>query len=283
MRDADCIAFLQWALPCLGLRWAGFRRVRRQVCKRIERRMRELGVSDLGAYRQQLESQKREWDALAARCTVTISRFYRDRAAFDCLGARVLPALAEAALARGAAQLECWSAGCASGEEAYTLAIQWRIALQPRFPSLGIRILGTDIDAALLERAQAACYRRSSLEELPAALREQAFEKLCLRADYRHAVEFEQRDLLAEAPARRFDLILCRNLAFTYFDPQVARAALERLGGRLRPGGALMIGLHEDLPPHAERFEAWPGCRAIYRAQYLLACGYEAQDVAGAG
>jgi chemotaxis protein methyltransferase CheR len=263
MRDADCIAFLQWALPRLGLRWAGFRRVRRQVCKRIERRMRELGVSDIGAYRQQLESQKREWDALAALCTVTISRFYRDRAVFDCLGESVFPALAEAALARGATELECWSAGCASGEEPYTLAIQWRIALQPRFAALGIRILGTDIDATLLERAVAACYRRSSLEELPAAWREQAFEKFCLREDYRRMVEFEQRDLLGEPPRRRFDLVLCRNLAFTYFGSELARAALERIADRLQPGGALVIGVHEKLDD--ERFETWGGCRAIYR------------------
>lgn len=263
MSDADCVAFLQWALPRLGLRWSGFRRVRRQVCKRIDRRMRELHFADVAAYRRDLESGERGWDELAALCTVTISRFYRDHAVFNCLGERVFPALAEAALARGATELECWSAGCASGEEPYTLALQWRIALQPRFAALGIRILGTDIDATLLERARAACYRRSSLEELPAAWREQAFENFCLREDYRRAVDFEQRDLLGEPPPRQFDLVLCRNLAFTYFGPDLARAALERIAHRLHPGGALVIGVHEKLDD--ERFETCGGCRAIYR------------------
>jgi chemotaxis protein methyltransferase CheR len=267
MSDADCVTFLQWALPRLGLCWPGFRKVRRQVCKRIERRARELGLPDVTAYRRQLELQEREWDELAALCTVTISRFYRDRAVFDCVGERVLPALAEAALARGATQLESWSAGCASGEEAYTLAIQWRMALAPRFPALGLHVLATDIDARLLERARSACYSASSLEELPASWRKQAFEKrarlFCLREEYRRAVEFERRDLLGEPPPRQFDLVLCRNLAFTYFGPELARAALKRIAERLPLGGALVIGVHERLPD-MELFRPWPGCGMVF-------------------
>ena len=229
------------------------------MCKRIARRAHELGVSPRELSR----------DELAALCTVTISRFYRDRAVFDCLGARVLPALAEAALARGATALDCWSAGCASGEEPYTLTIQWQAALAPRFPTLEPRVLGTDIDATLLERAQSACYNASSLKELPASWRSQAFERrarlFCLREDYRRAVEFERRDLLAEPRERRFDLIVCRNLAFTYFGPDLARAALQLMVRRLRPRGALVIGVHEQLPDNAGQLAPWPGCRAIYQ------------------
>lgn len=267
MTDADCVAFLQWALPRLGLRWPGFRKVRRQVCKRIERHVRELGLPGVAAYRRELESKEREWHELARLCTVTISRFYRDRAAFDCLGAEVLPALARAALERGERQLDCWSVGCACGEEAYTLAIQWQLSLRQRFPALGLQVLGTDVDAKLLERANAACYKRSSLEELPAAWRERAFEKranlLCLREEYRRAVEFERQDLLSHLPQRRFDLVLCRNLAFTYFGSELARKALERLSSRLHTGGALVIGLHERLPD-GTHLHPWPGCRAVY-------------------
>lgn len=268
MKDTDCVTFLQWALPQLGLAWPGFRKVRGQVCKRIERRARELGLADARVYRAHLESHAREWDALAALCTVSISRFCRDRSVFDCLGTAVFPALAAAALARDAARLECWSAGCASGEEAYTLAIQWRATLGARFPALGLRVLGTDIDAALLERARTGCYKPSSLEELPSDWRELAFEQraglLCLREEFR-GVEFERQDLLAELPQRTFDVVLCRNLAFTYFEPDLARRTLERVASRLRPGGALVIGIHEHLPPDAGRFAPWPGCRAIFR------------------
>ena len=79
MKDSECIGFLRWALPRLGLRWPGFRKVRRQVCKRIARRARELGLADVSGYRLPLDSHAPEWDALAALCTVSISRFYRDR------------------------------------------------------------------------------------------------------------------------------------------------------------------------------------------------------------
>jgi chemotaxis protein methyltransferase CheR len=236
--------------------------------------MRELGLANTAAYRERLESDRAEWPALAALCTIPISRFYRDREVFDYLGATVLPALAEAARKRGTERLECWSAGCASGEEPYTLALQWRMTLAARFPELGLRVLGTDVDATLLERARAACYRSSSLEDLPAAWREQAFEPrgklFCLREAFRVGVELERQDLLGEFPQRQFDLILCRNVAFTYFSDDRARAALERLASRLRAGGALVVGVHEHLPASSARFEPWPGCRAVFRLRKRL-------------
>lgn len=269
MKDVDCVAFLQWALPRLGLDWHGFRKVRRQVCRRIGARMRELGLADAGAYRERLEADGAEWQTLARLCTIPISRFYRDREVFDCLGAAVLPALADPALRRGAQHLECWSAGCASGEEPYTLALQWRMTLAQRFPELGLRVLGTDVDATLLERARNACYRSSSLEALPAAWREQAFERrgklFCLREDFRAGVELGEQDLLGDLPDRQFDLVLCRNMAFTYFSPDRSSLALERVAGRLRFGGALVIGVHEHLPAASAVFEPWPGCRAVFR------------------
>lgn len=270
VNDSDCIAFLQWALPRLGLHWRGFRKVRRQVCRRVAARFRELGLADAAAYRGRLESgQQAEWEALAALCTIPISRFYRDPPVFDRLGTAVLPALAQAALGRGAAQLECWSAGCASGEEPYTVSILWRMALEARFPQLSLRVLATDIDPGLLERARVACYRASSIRCLPVLWCEQAFERrdalYCLRPAFLAGVEIEREDLLAQPPQRLFDLVLCRNLAFTYFAPDLVRVALERIGSRLRAGGALVIGVHERLPQPATGFEAWPGCRAIFR------------------
>ena len=274
MKDLDCIAFLQWALPQLGLDWRGFRKVRRQVCRRISVRIRALGLGDTAAYRERLESDRAEWPTLAGLCTIPISRFYRDREVFDCLGATVLPALAEAARKRGAERLECWSAGCASGEEPYTLALQWRMALAAGFPELDLRVLGTDVDGALIERARAACYRSSSLEALPAPWRDPAFEPrgklFCLRQDFRGGVELERQDLLGELPQRQFDLILCRNVAFTYFSGDRARAALERLASRLRLGGALVVGLHERLPASSDGFDPWPGCRAVFRLRKRL-------------
>ena len=93
MREEECTLFLQWALPRLDLAWPGFRKVRNQVCKRLRRRMRDLGVESYAAYREKLEADPAEWQALDSFCRITISRFCRDRGTFDlsCRGSRIKP------------------------------------------------------------------------------------------------------------------------------------------------------------------------------------------------
>ncbi|HUE72271.1 MAG TPA: hypothetical protein VMP01_15410 [Pirellulaceae bacterium] len=114
MKDSLCVEFLQWALPQLRMRWPGFRKVRKQVCKRVDRRLRELGLADEKAYHEYLAAQPAEWSVLDTFCCISISRLYRDRGVFDYLRDQVLPRLAAAALAGGQQALRCWSAGCAS-------------------------------------------------------------------------------------------------------------------------------------------------------------------------
>jgi len=92
--DRDCTAFLQWALPQCNLHWPGFRKVRRQVCKRLARRIHELGVDDLATYRRRLETDQAEWRAFDHCCHITISRFFRDRGVFEILKEHVLPEIA---------------------------------------------------------------------------------------------------------------------------------------------------------------------------------------------
>ncbi|SRR6267378_2761514 len=91
MDNRDCTAFLQWALPQRDLRWPGFRKVRHQVYKRLKRRIRELGLDDLAAYRRRLEADPAEWRAFDECCHITISRFFRDQGVFEVLRERVLP------------------------------------------------------------------------------------------------------------------------------------------------------------------------------------------------
>jgi hypothetical protein len=122
LTDRQCVEFLQWALPQLGLRWPGFRKVRGQVHKRIVRRLRELELTHIAEYRRYLADHPAEWTVLDACLRISISRFYRDRDVFDHLRDSVLPDLARAAQQRGENRLIVWSAGCASGEEPYTVA-----------------------------------------------------------------------------------------------------------------------------------------------------------------
>jgi chemotaxis protein methyltransferase CheR len=130
MREDDCAIFLQWALPRLRLRWAGFRKVRRQVCRRLDRRLHEIGVETLEQYRSRLESDADEWVVLDSLCRITISRLYRDRAVFDLLRSVVLPELHELASLQSR-PVRCWCAGCASGEEVYSLKILWDLEVRP--------------------------------------------------------------------------------------------------------------------------------------------------------
>lgn len=271
MKDPECVEFLQWALPRLHRRWEGFRKVRGQVCKRVQGRLAEQGLADLGAYRALLERTPDEWLMLDSFCPITISCFYRDKAVFDFLAGTLLPALARAAGARGASALRALSLGCASGEEPYTLALMWRLSVQPAFPGIALQVTATDVDDTVLARARAACYRASSLKRLPAAWRAQAFTPAdtgyCLHAAYRAGVEFLRQDIRETLPAGTHELILCRNLVFTYFDEPFQRAILDRLIGHLAPGGALVIGRQERLPADGHGLASWPGAErlGIYR------------------
>jgi len=252
MKDTDCVRFLQWALPRLWMRWPGFRKVRGGVCKRIERRIRALHLRDIDAYRQFLEANPEEWKTLDALCRVSISRFYRDRSLFDRLKDKILPEIAEKVIAAGESEIRIWCAGCASGEEPYTLAIIWRLALFEKFPALQFQIIATDTDLHILARAEAAVYRPSSLKELPEGWLDLAFDSegktFRLKDTFREGVIFHLQDIREDAPEGSFHLILCRNLVFTYFDEERQREVLRRIQERLRPGGELLIGVHEELP-----------------------------------
>lgn len=269
MNDRDCISLLQWALPRLGHRWEGYRRVRRQVCRRIAARIQSLGLTDAAAYRQRLETEAAEWTALRACLWVTVSCFLRNRGVFQTLADSVLPDLADAAHQRGERAIHAWSAGCASGEEPYSLSLLWAFELQARHPGLGLSVLATDADATVLERAAVACYPASSLREIPAAWQDKAFtredDRYCLIPSLRACVQFQRQDLCVELPDGPFQLILCRNLAFTYFDPALQQKTAAALVQRLAPGGCLVVGAHERLPDSVAGIEPWPGTAGFFR------------------
>jgi chemotaxis protein methyltransferase CheR len=229
--------------------------VRGQVCKRIDRRSRALGIDAPAGYMAHLRDHPGEWQVLDGLCTVSISRFYRDRTVFDYLGDTVLPLLARSADTRAERPVRCWSAGCASGEEPYTLSLIWRQRITLLFPQAAITVLATDVDAQLLDRARRACYSRSSLKELPPAWIGEAFvhqgTEYCLHNPWKSWVEFRQQDLRREQPSGPFDLVLCRNLAFTYFDESMQRRVLAQLTQKIPTNAFLVVGKHETVPSGA--------------------------------
>lgn len=240
------------------MRWKGFRKVRQQVAKRVSRRIRALNLGDPAEYRAFLEGHPEEWEILDACCRVTISRFFRDREFWSTMQTRLLPELARRSEEAGQDILRVWSAGCCSGEEPFTISILWRMAresgpsLAETHPGLELRILATDLDPVVLERAREGLYPSGSLKDVPVSWVSTAFQEtdggFLLRNHYREGVSLSLGDIRTIMPEGPFHLIACRNLAFTYFEEDLQAEVLSALLQRLEAGGGLVIGGHEALP-----------------------------------
>jgi chemotaxis protein methyltransferase CheR len=231
--------------------------VRNQVCKRINKRIRELDLADLQSYGEYVQNNGEEMKVLDALCNITISRFYRDRGVFDNITNEVFPALAEKARQNQQEQILCWSAGSASGEEAYTLTIIWNMAVLPEpGGDFSLRIIATERNAHRIERAEKGIYPGGTLKELPSEWKRQAFEikenEYRIKSEFRQGVQFLEQDIRSELPEGTFDLILCRNLVFTYFQEDLQREVFQRLMTKLNPGGYLIVGNHESIPEGQE-------------------------------
>lgn len=273
MKDSTCVEFLQWCLPRLKLRWEGFRKVRRQVCKRIGRRLGELDLHDVSEYKEYLETHADEWTLLDEMCRITISRFYRDRRVYDLLRTEIFPKLMEVAGAGGERIIRFWSAGCASGEEAYTLNLIWKTFVDSQSPhGFEMEITATDTMEAMLERCREGNYLQSSLKDLPKEMARLAFDRrsgsYSLRDRFKQGVNFIRQDIRREAPDGMFHLIMCRNLVFTYFDKSVQEDVLYTIDQQLVRGGFLVIGIHERLPKRMDALVPLDRCPCILEKIY---------------
>lgn len=247
----ECHRFLQWALPRLGLRREGYKKVRRQVCRRIQKRISELHLSGYAAYRAYLEEHPDEWNILDAFTRITISRFFRDYRSWQKLADEVLPVLAQRAR-RQRRTLRCWSAGCASGEEPYSLALVWHHRVSEIIPGQQIEIIATEIDEHMLARAAGACYSGGCIKEVPRPIRKLSFRKregvYCLDRRICDMVSFLRQDIRRTMPEGPFDLVFCKNLVGMYFTREKAVDLFREITGRLTGGGIILTGNHEPFP-----------------------------------
>jgi len=216
-----------------------------------------MGLSNLSAYKDYLEDHPEEWKILDSMCQITISRFYRDRGIFDTLRSEILPSLARSILRSGGDELTCWSAGCCSGEEPYTLQILWKICVIPAIRhDLPLRIIATDVNRDVLNRAREGRYLESNLRDLPKELFHQAFTQcgkfFIVKKSFTENIDFLEHDIRQQLPKKMFHLILCRNFVFTYFEEALQQEILHAMLTRLYQKGIFTIGIHEKLP-HSER------------------------------
>lgn len=246
-----CVSFLKWALPKLDMRWEGYKKVRGQVCTRINKRLEELGMEGYDAYKDYLEEHEKEWQELDKMTHITISRFFRDKKQWDVLQHELLPDLIKKAKEENR-PFRVWSAGCASGEEPYSFAVLWKHTVEPDHPDLDLKIIATDADEHMLKRAEDAKYTKGSLKEMPDEWKEQAFKKendqYLLKGEYKKMVHFRQQDIRKEMPDVPFDIIFCKNLVAMYFNKALATELFQKISNRLISGGYLFLGNHEEFP-----------------------------------
>jgi len=238
--------------------------------RRIAVRMRARGVHTYAAYADVLDADAHEYELLLDALTINVTKLFRNWETFRAIEAVCVPAL----WALPDSALRIWSAGCASGEEAHSLAILAHRFVADRGESsrLGrVCVMGTDIDRASLAAARQGAYVEAAFADTPAGLRERYFSPAAphvVHDDVRRLVRFERRDLLSDAPpAADLHLIACRNVLI-YFDRDTQEMLFQKFHDALAPGGFLVLGKVETLfGPARARFQAVEPRERIFRRQ----------------
>jgi chemotaxis methyl-accepting protein methylase len=237
------------------------------VGRRIRKRMRARRAGDLEAYAKLLSRESDEVASLLSAISTGVTAFFRDPGLYRFLDAKVLPEVLSASRGR---TIRFWSAGCATGEEAYSLAAL--AATSPALPAAGtLRVVGTDVDRRAIAVARKGEYPLQALRRLPAEIQKRCFEVApgggaCRAgAALRGLTTFRVEGLDSPPPAGAYDLVLCRNVLI-YFDPVLQERIHGRLAAALRPGGYLALGRVERVVGPARRaFEIVNARERVYR------------------
>ena len=236
-----------------GFDFSGYKRT--SLERRIQRRMQEVEIETYEGYQDHLEVTPDEFTDLFNTILINVTGFFRDKAAWDYLRAEIVPAVIESV--PGEESIRVWSAACATGEEAYTLAIILAEALGEDEFRRRVKIYATDVDEDALTRARQAVYPRDALKSLPDDFAKRYFEPGPLgqgfRADLRRSVIFGRNDLVQDAPISKIDLLVSRN-ALMYFTPEAQARILGHFNFALRDTGFLFLGKSEMLITHADLF-----------------------------
>ena len=226
------------------------------VGRRIERRLLLSESHDLLQYVEKMAQDPAELRALYKDLLIGVTRFFRDPEAFERLKADVLPGLVDKIAPTE--ELRAWVPACATGEEAYSLALVILEAFESRGRTNPLfRVFATDVHRPSLEAAGVGVYPPESVVNVPAPLRERYFERhrngFQVSPELRSHIVFAHHNLLRDAPFTRLDLLSCRNLLI-YFKPHAQRRVLALLHFALKPSGILMLGPSETPGALAEEF-----------------------------
>jgi two-component system CheB/CheR fusion protein len=257
-------ALLVYLKEARGFDFTGYKRS--SLMRRVQHRMTQVGISDYAEYQDYLQVHPEEFTLLFNTILINVTAFFRDPDAWQYLRSAVLEPMVAAKPA--AAPIRLWSAGCASGEEAYTLAMALAELLGPDEFRARVKIYATDVDEEQLAEARQASYGERELQAVPADLLSRYFEpagsRWVFRKDLRRSVIFGRNDLVQDAPISRIDLLTCRN-TLMYFNAETQSKILNRFHFALQEGGVLFLGKAEMLLSHGSMFAPIDLKRRIFR------------------
>ncbi|WP_396836832.1 CheR family methyltransferase [Mycobacterium sp. ITM-2016-00318] len=236
-----------------GFDFTGYKRT--SLMRRVRHRMDQAGYATFEEYLDVLQASSDEFAALFNTILINVTAFFRDPEAWEFVRDHAIP---EILATHGPHQaIRVWSAGCASGEEAYSLAMLFSDALGSDSFRRRVKIYATDVDENALAQARLGSYDERAVEAVPDDLRSRYFEqnngRFVLRKELRRAVIFGRNDLVRDAPISRVDLLACRN-TLMYLNGETQRNVLRRLHFALAPSGVIFLGHAEMLLSHSDKF-----------------------------
>jgi two-component system CheB/CheR fusion protein len=238
--------------------------------RRLARRMALRKVDDLAVYVGLLEDDPAETAALYQDFLIRVTGFFRDPQSFEGLRVRVFPTLCEGHSTKD--PIRVWVPGCATGEEVYSIAMALVEYLGDRLPFCGIQLFGTDVSDAAIEKARAAFYHKSLVEDLPVDVVQRFFVKqddhFRIAKSIRDLCIFARQDVTRDPPFSRLDLVSCRNLLI-YLDGPAQRHVMQVFHYSLRPQGFLMLGPSESVGAATDLFELFDKHHRFYRRKAM--------------
>ena len=252
-KDVDFENLLQYLRTNRGFDFTGYKRS--TLMRRVTKQMESLNIETFTNYQDYLEVHPDEFKALFNTILINVTAFFRDYLAWEYLAKNIIPNIIKNKQKNE--QVRIWSAGCASGEEAYTLAIILAEILGIEGFRHRVKIYATDIDEEALNQARQASYATKNIHSVPLELRDKYFDLVnknyVFHQDLRRAVIFGRHDLLQDAPISRLDLLVCRN-TLMYFNSETQGRIINRFHFALNDHGYLFLGKAEMLVTHTNLF-----------------------------
>ncbi len=241
--------------------------------RRIGARLRTLGLHSYRQYADYLDVHQDEYGKLLDMLTINVTDFFRDSTVFDLFRSDIVPAMVQEKTRTRQRMIRAWSAGCATGEETYSIAMSLLEGFGQGKGSFVLSVLGTDLDEKALAAAKRAEYPIDKLEHIPAPLRLKYLEvegdKFRIRSNVKSQVKFRRLNLFCDKPISIVDVVFCRNV-FIYFSREQQEKVLEMFWTALSRGGYLVLGRSERLAPSmAGRFELVNSRERVYRKPRL--------------